>query len=246
MRNLSWKLGSTLLTFFIGTVLALVWVSLESKPAKSVEIALPVLPESKTPMPVAAQSPTPLTISNNTSADDADSNPPIRYVKGGGKFCEKYILKRIAREKSSSSRLAKLKNFNPGDETLSPNVKEWLEYMHKDKLLAFELDNGKQKALLLSSTSYGATGLATSLENWHIEIDSFNSNEFWSFSQNPRLVFWDKHGLLNYFSVVYSDDFLSATSERDYNKLTVNIERYQISLDGKAQLISEERNLRCE
>jgi Flp pilus assembly protein protease CpaA len=32
MKNLSWKIGFALLTFFVGTVLALIWVTLDNKP----------------------------------------------------------------------------------------------------------------------------------------------------------------------------------------------------------------------
>lgn len=244
MRNINWKLGFALLTFFVGTVLALIWVSFSNKPVEIVnaqsrpsEIKIPV-PDDKIPEPPSDDEFPIIRTSKNSSS--------IRRIKNGGEFCEKYLLKKIAKEKSADSQLVRLKNFNPDDEVLSPSVKKWLEYMRKDDLLATELRSNQRKALLLRSTSYGATGLATSLENWHIEIDNFYSDEFWSFSRNPKLVFWDKDGLLNYYSVIYSDDFLSATSDRDYDNLTFNIERYKVNLDGKAQLINEEQNLKCE
>jgi len=244
MRNLSWKIGITLLTFIIGTVLALMWLTFYNEPAKSVEVSSPLESEIKMPMPVIAEnSPTPFVASNNTQANDDENSRPIRFVKDGGENCEKYLLKKIVKEKAESSRMVKLKNFNHDDESLSPNVKEWLQYMHKDKLLAFELGNNEQKALLLSSTSYGATGLATSLENWHVGIDKIHSFTFWSFSKNPKLVFWDKDGLLNYYSVVYSDEFIS---NKDWDNLTVDLERYKISPDGSKQLVSEEGNVKCE
>lgn len=244
MKNFSWKLGFALLTFFVGTTLALIWVLFSNKPVEIVnaqsrppEIKIPAS-DDKTPEPPSDNEFPIIRTSKNSSS--------IRRIKDGGEFCEKYLLRKIAKEKFADSQLIRLKNFNPKDETLSPNVKKWLEYMRMDELLAVELKNNQQKALLLSSTSYGATGLTTSLENWHIEIDNLYSGEFWSFSKNPKLAFWGKDGLLNYYSVIYSDDFLSATSDRDYNKLTFNIERYKINSDGKAQLISEEQNLKCE
>lgn len=244
MRNLSWKFGITLLTFFVGTVLALSWITIDNK---SVEFVKAQSRPSEIEVPVSDKIPEPpLEDEKPIKRNASKNNSSIRRIKGGGEFCEKYILKKIAKEKSADSQLNRLKNFNPDNETLSPSVKKWLEYMRKDDLLATELRNNQQKGLLLRSTSYGATGLATSLENWHVEIDNFYSDEFWSFSRNPKLVFWDKDGLLNYYSVIYSDDFLSATSDRDYNNLTFNIERYKINPDGKAQLVSEERNLKCE
>ncbi len=242
MRNLSWKFGIALLTFFVGTILALVWLTLNNKPVETAkaqsrpsEIEI-IVPENKIP-----DSPSDNTVS--VKPEVSENNPPIRYIKGGGEFCEKYLLKKITKEKSAGSRLVKLKNFNPEDETLSSNVKKWLENMRWDELLAAELENNQQKALLLRSTSYGATGLATNLENWHIEIEGVFSDTFWSFSKNPKLLFWDKDGLLNYFSIVYSDEFIE---NKDWENLTFDIERYKVSSDGKAQLMSEERNLKCE
>jgi hypothetical protein len=246
MRNLSWKFGIALLTFFVGTILALIWITLDNKPIKVAEvqsrptkIEIPV-PDDKIPEPPSEdEKPAKLNVSKNNSS--------IRCIKNGGQFCENYLLKKIAKEKSADSQLVRLKNFNSEDETLSPNVKKWIDFMWwEENHFAAELKNNRQKALLLRSHSRGATGLSSSLEDWHIEIENFYSDGFWSFSRNPNLVFWDKDGLLNYYSVIYSDDFLSATSDRDYSKLTFNIERYKINSDGKAVLVSEEQNLKCE
>lgn len=242
MRNLSWKFGIALLTFFVGTVLGLIWITIDNKPTETVEAqSRPseieiIIPENKIPEP-PSDNKTPV------KPDISENNSPIRYIKNGGEFCEKYLLRKIAKEKSADNRLVKLKNFNPEDETLSPNVKKWLENMRWDELLAAELGNNQQKALLLRSTSYGVTGLATNLKNWHIEIDNFYSETFWSFSKNPKLVFWNKDGLLNYYSIVYSDEFIE---NKDWENLTFDIEQYKVNSDGKVLLINEERNLKCE
>ncbi len=37
MKNLRWKFGITLLTFFVGTVLALMWITLDNKPVEIVK-----------------------------------------------------------------------------------------------------------------------------------------------------------------------------------------------------------------
>lgn len=253
MRNLSWKFGFALLTFFVSTTLALIWITIDNKSVEFVnaqsrpsEIEVPI-PDKIPEIPNNGRIPEPPVENEKPiKRNGSQNNSSIHRIKGGGQFCEKYLLKKIAQEKSLNSQLNRLKNFNPDNEFLSSNVKKWLEYMRKDDLLAAELKNKQRKALLLRSTSYGATGLATSLENWHIEIDNFYSDEFWSFSRNPKLIFWDKNDLLNYYSVIYSDDFFSATSVRDYNNLTFNVEQYKINPDGKAQLVSEEQNLKCE
>jgi len=161
----------------------------------------------------------------------------------GGEFCEGYLLKRVAKERAKGIRIVKLKNFNADDETLSPALKKWLQIMRKDELLTAEVRNKERKALILSSTGYGATGLATNLENWHIEIDNTHSIAFWSFSKNPKLVFWDKNGLLNYYSVVYSREWIE---NKDWENLTVDLERYQINPDGSVRLVSAQNYVKCE
>ena len=198
------------------------------------------MPEKNPPPPPEYEKP----IISNISKRNKSS---IRRIKGGGQFCENYLLKKIAKEESADSQLRIIKNLNPEDESLSPNVRKWLGFMWwEDNQLAAELKNNRQKALLLRSKDRAATGLSMSLENWYIEIDNFYSDGFWSFSRNPKLVFWDKEGFLNYYSVIYSDEFLSATSDRDYSNLTFNIERYKINADGKTVLVSEEHNLKCK
>jgi hypothetical protein len=241
MRKLSWKLGIALLTFFVGTILALIWLTFNNKQVEIVE-AQPRISEIEITVP-ESEIPAPPSDNKVPIPSDVSENPPIRYIKGGGEFCEKYLLKKIAKEKSSDSRLVKLNNFNPEDEALSPNVKKWLESMRWDEMLAAELKNNQQKALLLRSTNMSATGLASNLESWHIEIEGVYSKTFWSFSKNPKLMFWDKNGLLNYYSIVYSDEFIE---NKDWENLTFDIELYKVGSNGKAELENEERNLKCE
>ena len=176
-----------------------------------------------------------------TAATVACAQGPV--VIKGGKFCEKYLLGKIAKERAKGSRLVKLRTLNPKEATLSPDLKKWLRYMREDELIVFELKNQRGKALLLSSTSYGATGLATNLESWRIQIDDLKSVDFWSFSKNPRLVFWDRENRLNYYSVVYSDEFIH---NKDWENLTFKLERHRVNRDGADQLLSEERNVKCK
>lgn len=245
MKNVNWKIAFALLTLLIGLfiILSLIMFTNNSSEIVVAQSDFPEIKAStlldKTPEPPSE---------NETSVNRkiSEAKDSIHDIKDGDQFCEKYLLKKVVKEKDSNSRVTNLKIFNTNDKTLSPNIKKWLENMQEDILLATEVKNTRQKALLLSSRSYGATGLATNLENWHIEIDGWYSDQFWSFSKNPNLIFWDKDGLLNYYSVIYSDEFLSASSDRDFEKLTFNIERYKINSDGKTNLISEERNMKCE
>jgi hypothetical protein len=176
-----------------------------------------------------------------SSAATVAVNAQKPIVIRGGKFCESYLLKKVAKEKVGGSRMVKLKALNPHDKTFSRDLKEWLTNMRQDVLIAFELRNKERKALILGSTPYGATGLATELEYWHIEADGTHSATFWSFSENPSLVFWDKSGSLNYYSVVYSSEWM-----QDWENLTVDLERYRITPDGSTQLVSKESNVKCE
>ena len=50
MRNLSWKLGIALLTFFVGTILAFACFTFELNPAESLEVSEPLVSEVKTPI----------------------------------------------------------------------------------------------------------------------------------------------------------------------------------------------------
>lgn len=248
MKFLSWKIGTAFLTFLIGIILTLIWLSPANK-----QIIVEGTNSTDSKLSVSEVKINETVFENKTSAtkdvdsknkpDETDFNPPIRYIKNGGKFCEKYILKKIEAEKSPNNSLIKLTKFNPQNENLSPNVKKWLGFMRLEDLEVTQLKNAEQEALLLRSTDLAATGLSTSLENWHIEIDNFYSEGFWSFSKNPKLIFWDKKGILNYYLVDYSDAFLSAASKRD--NLSFNIEHYRIS-EGKTELIEEEINLSCK
>jgi hypothetical protein len=244
LRNLSWKLVIALLTFFIGTVLALTWITFNNKTIKSLVKVSSPSSEIEALSPVVAKTlATPLVASKSTQVNGDEHSRPVHFAKGGGKFCESYLLKKIAKEKAEGNRVVKLKNFNPDDETLSSNTKDWLEDMDEDRLVAFELRNKEMKALLLGSTNNRATGLASSLEFWRVEVGNTLSVIFVSFSENPKLVFWDKNGLLNYYSVVYSSEFMH---NKDWENLTVDLNRYRISHDGSAQLVSAEQNVKCE
>ena len=122
MRNLSWKFGFALLTFFIGTVLALIWFPLDSKPIETVKaqsrpIEIPMSDDKIPEPPSEVESPVIRTSKSRSS---------IRRVKNGGEFCEKYLLKKIAKEKSADSQLVRLKNFNPEMKLLRRALKSGL------------------------------------------------------------------------------------------------------------------------
>lgn len=90
MKSLSWKLGIALLTFFVGTVLALSWLTPESKPEEILEVSIP--PALETP------SVTPKPINPNFTPKNRKSKLPsfakgtweiVRYVEIGGHAYEK-------------------------------------------------------------------------------------------------------------------------------------------------------------
>ncbi|CAN5507349.1 hypothetical protein BH10ACI1_BH10ACI1_29320 [soil metagenome] len=234
MRRLKWKLGIALLTFFIGTVFALVWLASENKSIKSSEVSLPQKPEIKTLAPIIP--------SNNIQTNNKASRP-VRFVKDGGEFCEKYLIKKIAKEKAEDSRTFKLKAFDIEDESLSPKLKDWLQTsIHTEMLVPYELRRKEKKVLLLRANVAGATGIASNFKNWFIQFDDLSIN-FRSLSGDPKLIFLGKDGLLNYYSVDYGDKFLE---KRDWNNVTMDLFRYRINSNGQSELLREEKNVKCE
>lgn len=204
---------------------------------ETIELSKP----SQTPVVVVMPSRTPVVAPTKTLDSDGD-NHQIRRVRDGGEFCENYLLKKIAKTRAEGSRIVKLKVFNADDETLSPELKKWLELMWEDRTNAYELRHGSKKALLVRSYSRHATGLSASFESWFIQLDN-HSNEFFSFSEEPKLIFFDKDGLLNYYAVIYSDEFIE---NKDWDNLTVNLLLYRVNADGKSQLVSKKQNVKCE
>lgn len=233
MRKLKSKFTIALLTFFIGTVLSLVWFQLENEPAQSFEISPSPVFETKTPKLIVA--------SNNIQVSD-ESSRPVRYVKGGGEFCERYLFKKIAEEKAQDSRTVKLKAFDIDDETFSPELKDWLQTIHLEMLVVFELRHKDKKALIFRANVAQATGIAANFTNWFIEFENRSIN-FRSLSEDSGLIFLNKDGSLNYYSVDYGDKFLE---KRDWDNVTLNLLRYKINPNGKSELLGEEYNLMCE
>jgi hypothetical protein len=63
----------------------------------------------------------------------------------GGKLCEKYTLKKAAKDKAEGSRVVKLKAFDRNDESLPPDAKKWLdEIANEETLVAHELRCGEK------------------------------------------------------------------------------------------------------
>ena len=92
MKSLIWKLGIALLTFVIGTVLALSWFTPEFKPEKFLDVSTPLTLETE-PLSV-----TPKPINLNSTRKNRKSKLPsfvkgtweiIRFVEIGGHAYEK-------------------------------------------------------------------------------------------------------------------------------------------------------------
>jgi hypothetical protein len=185
-------------------------------------------------------------------------------VVKGGEFCEGYLLKKAARDKAEGIKVVKLKSkeprtdgmgvgaenspivklgvFKTDNQSLSESLGKWLGRMDVEHLSAFELRHKGKRALALRSVNPGRTGLATSFQSWHIRSDN-HSVEFISLAENSKLIFWDEDGLLNYYSVYYSDEFVET---KDWDNVTFDLLRYRVSPDGKPRLVSEEQNVKCE
>lgn len=172
---------------------------------------------------------------------DAQSNKTPTTIRGG-EICESYLLKKISMERAGGGRAVKLEAIEGDGEHLSPGLKEWLETRDRRSLVAFELRHDGKQALVLGSQNTKATGIAANFQNWYVHLGSHHA-EFLSLSEDPGLIFWDGNGLLNYYVITYGSKFLE---NRDWDNLTLDLLRYRVSPDGESQLVSEERNVRCE
>jgi hypothetical protein len=169
-------------------------------------------------------------------------NAQKRVVIKGGKLCEKYLLRKVARDKAEGSRVVKLKAFDRHDENLPADVKKWLAIANEETLGVHELQSAGKRALVLNANHIHATGLAINLQYWFIKVAN-QPSEFLSQSENPNLIFWDRDGFLNYYAVDFSDEFLM---NKDWNNVTLNLLRYRISSAGESQLVRKEANVKCE
>jgi hypothetical protein len=231
-------MDNRIIVIHMGPVILLsiiLWGCSRGEPTRAVEQnqapAINVAIDAQTPaLPTSAQ-----------TAVDAHRDKKPDIIKGG-EVCEGYLLKKITKEKAEDGRQVKLEAFNTGDEALSPDLKEWLETKDKQTLVVFKLRNTEKEALILGSYNTKATGIASNFQNWYVRLGS-HSLEFLSLSEDPRLIFWDRNGLLNYYVITYGSKFLE---NRDWENLTLNLLRYRVSPNGESQLVSEERNMRCE
>lgn len=160
----------------------------------------------------------------------------------GDWICEDYILKKIAKEKAKDSRVVKLKDFDPDKETLSPELREWFQPIRKESFEASELRHKEKRVLIFHSIVLGATNYAANFESWYINLES-HPIEFRSLSINPEFIFWDKNGLLNYYTVKYGESFLE---NKDPENLTLDFSRYRVNSKGKSQLVSRKPNVKCQ
>jgi hypothetical protein len=160
----------------------------------------------------------------------------------GGKLCEKYLLNKVAKDKAAGSLVVTLQSFDRNDQSLGSDVKKWLVIANEETLATHELRYRDKRALLLNANHIHATGLAINFQYWFIKVGD-HSTEFLSQSKNPNLIFWDRDGLLNYYCIDFSDDFVQ---KKDWGNVTLNLLRYRVSPDSESQLISKESNVKCE
>ena len=178
---------------------------------------------------------------SGTPPNTSESDERTLLIKEGGKLCEAHLLDEVSKDKAEGNQLKTLKSFNRNDKLLSNDLRKWLEIANEETLSVHQLRYGQKKALLLSAIHIHATGLAINFQYWFISFENHHV-EFLSQSKNPNLVFWDKGGTLNYFAIDFSDKFLD---NKDWNNVTLNLLRYRIDAAGNSQLVSEERNVKC-
>lgn len=214
-----------------------------------------LLKVSKTPPPVVKETPAevllPATPPTPPEPDETPENnetvpvqkSPSKIIKVNGKFCEEYLLKKIKSEITTHSKLVKRKTFSADDGSISSELKEWLEIgENHEQPKTYELKYKSKKALLLNGYIVGSTGIASNFREWFIEINK-KSATFWSLSDNPRLIFWDKGGELNYYQIDFSE---IQNHFDDKEILYLNFRRFKIDQNGKPQMVSEEKDVQCD
>src|SRR4051812_4333142 len=124
MKSINLKLLIAFLGFSLGV--GCVWVvggfSYLTSPLQD-DVVLEVQPEIMGRPELEDEIPEPPSDDDRPVTRISENRSSIRRIKKGGKFCEKYLLKKIEKEKSLSSKSITLKNFDPGDARLSPNAK---------------------------------------------------------------------------------------------------------------------------
>ena len=66
--------------------------------------------------------------------------------------------------------------FGTADETLSPDIINWIETRDENDFTAIVLEHRGQKALLLGSTNTKATSIAANFRNWLIRFEEIQSS----------------------------------------------------------------------
>jgi len=172
-------------------------------------------------------------------ANKGDEKP---FFIRGGKFCEDYLLKKVTEEKNPDEIIEKIKTFNTDNELLSPELKQWLDTADMEQLEVFKLARREETVLILGSRNIRAAGIASEFQNWFVQLGG-QSIGFMSLSKDPRLIFFDKNNLLNYYVVDFSIQFMH---NRDWDNPTFDLQRFRVDIDGKPQLLSEERFVECK
>jgi len=217
--------------------IVLIFLFLITTMSCSAEVSTDSVKVSPTPRQTAPVATTSQPVETPASRNE---NRPSRVIKGGP-LCENYLLAKIGSLKDPDTQLLKLKGFSVKKEALSPDLKKWLKTANAEKLVSFELKSDVKKVLVLGSRNIEATGLASNLEYWAVEVDD-HLIEFQSLSDNPRLIFWDKNGFLNYFVVDFSSEFIE---QRDFDHPSLDLRMFIMNDEGKPQLQNEERNVKC-
>lgn len=154
--------------------------------------------------------------------------------------CDTLIAERLDLAKKIDSK-PPLRLYHPLDSNLiSPGLSKLLKDI-RGELLAYRFKGARQTALLMHTTRIGDPVSEDSIQDWFVQVGQ-NVVRFKSIATNPNLLFWDKEGGLNYFTVLYSEVAMKNVSS---NFVSLDFKRFRL-LDGDTPvLIEEQKSVRC-
>lgn len=154
--------------------------------------------------------------------------------------CDALIAERLDRVRKIGSRTPKRLGAPFNQKLISPTLNTLLKDVSVGEVLIYRFKGPRQTALIMITTRVGRPLSADSIQDWFIQVGE-NAVRFKSIATNPNLIFWDKEGRLNYFTLLYSD---VVAKDGSSNLASLDLRRLRL-LDGITEVIEEEKKVRC-
>lgn len=172
--------------------------------------------------------------------------------------CIHSLVQRILTERGNSTDIAELALFEADNGTIRerynrlirfvrsrsidadapPDFEKWLDGIQLDQISVFEIRADGRSALAFRSLLSGATGMSVRYLQWMV-VSEKSVVGFESLSDNPRMIFWDKEGRINYNAIVESEPKANAGGPWD-------AVWYRLSPSGKVEVVQADRRVDCK